>query len=339
MAGIGALGACLVETRPTDTLLVMSCVAVVFSMRLWLRRQVLNSIAAFLAGAMLLTLPYAVLYLSIYGMRPTPYMRLSAGIGFDDAALWWKSYLLLIDPRPWFPNGAGLLQRFPWIAAGLAGILATPFLRSERRPPLLLLSLLILTTWTSFFAYNDLQPGGLWLFENVHYFKWMFPGLLLLGFVVLRNLVGPHRLTAVCSCVLVVLATAIRLQPKQAGDHAAWMIQVAQTSPPFFTTYFGSLALKSSTKTLVNTRDFRALPDAEGFRMVLFHSGVTGDLSLVSRVPGIQTRDELSAIRWRISPRFGFPCWLPPYGCDGALQVTPSATRALQWPSRPRSGD
>ena len=317
LAGIGAISACIVETRPSDALLVIICGLMMLLMRLGARRPIVKLMPAVTAGVAVLAVPYLALHLAIYGLQPTPYMRLSAGIGFDATALWWKSYLLLIDPRPWLPDGAGLLHRFPWLVAGFAGMISVPFLRSERRTPLLLLGVLIAASWASFLAYNDLQPSGLWRFENVHYFKWTFPGLLLLGWVMVRNLLGAHRLPIIACCLAVVLPSAIHLEPKQADERApAWMIQIRQPQPPFFETYFGSLVLKMGSTTLVNTRDFRALPDAGGFRIILYRRAVSGTLRLLSRVHGISSRDDLSAVRWRISPRFGFPCWLSSLACD-----------------------
>ncbi len=323
IVGMGALSAAMIETRPTDALLVVVSFSAVLGSRSRARETVIAPMLAALAGGALLGLPYAVLYLSIYGWHPTPYMLLSNRIGFRATNLWWKSYLLLIDPRPWLPTGVGLLQRFPWLVASFAGMLSIPFLRSEQRAPFGLLSLLIATTWTLFFLYGDLQPSGLWLFQNIHYFKWTFPGLLLLGFIFVRNLAGPHRMVLSIIFSSVLLACMIQLRPKPAREQErAWVVQVPQAAPALLPTYFGSLILKAGPDNLVNTLDFRAMPDSEGFRIIAYYHAVTGPLSLISRVPGIESRAALSTVRWRISPHLGFPCWLPPYKCD--VMGTPS---------------
>ncbi len=318
MFASGTICMAVIETRPIDALLVVVWCACQLALRARPRQRLVVPFSALLAGAALLGIPYTTLYLLIYGWHQTPYMRLSAGIGFDAAALWWKTYLVLIDPQPWFPSGVGILTRLPWLAPGFAAILVSPWFRKEHRGPLIVLSLLVSTTWLTFLLYDDLQPSGLWLFENVHYFKWTFPGLLLLGLALFRHATRPNSEIVLTSCAIVLLTSAVRLVPRHAdGGDLAWMAQIAQSpQPPLFSTYFGSFGFETHSGSWTNTRDFRALPDGQGFRIIATHHGFADLLSLRSRVGTIEGGNAVQAVRWRISAKLGSPCWLPPYGCE-----------------------
>ena len=67
----------------------------------------------------MIVLPYGALHLRIYGFHPTPYMLGEQAIGFEFSRLGWKTYLLLIEPRPWYPGTVRDCSRaFPgWCSA------------------------------------------------------------------------------------------------------------------------------------------------------------------------------------------------------------------------------
>ena len=80
-----------------------------------------------IAGTFVVVAPYLAIYLAIYGPHATPYIQLSANFGFNFPQLGWKAQLLLVEPRPFYPYGQGLFERFPWVALGLAGLVSAAF--------------------------------------------------------------------------------------------------------------------------------------------------------------------------------------------------------------------
>ena len=74
-------------------------------------------------GAAIIVVPYAIIYRRIYGLHQTPYMVMSRGLGFTFHHPIWRAYTLFIEPREWFLQGVGMMQRCPWLVLGFAGVL------------------------------------------------------------------------------------------------------------------------------------------------------------------------------------------------------------------------
>jgi hypothetical protein len=201
-----------------------------------------------LAGALLVLVPGGLLWLRIDGFGPSPYVLSSRELGFSVAAIGWQSYLLLISPAPWFTFGAGITQRLPWVLPGLAGMLAAPWLtRGRARQLLLLLSAMIVACSLLFFSYVDLIPSGLWRYNNIHYFKWMLPGMALFAFLLLRGLVFGRRRAASLALAAVLVLYVVRWRPHPATEaEPAWMVQVARPTPGRDEAYFAAFTIRDA---------------------------------------------------------------------------------------------
>jgi hypothetical protein len=149
---LGLLAACIPLARPTEALLAAPCVLVALAADLGARRLRWMDVARLAAGVAIVAVPYAALYLRIYGPHPSDYMVTSDRVGFTLYDLGWKAYVILIDPRAWFMDGEGLLHRVPWLALGIAGLV--PALWRGRGPALL--AVLLLLQGGLYLSYVDL---------------------------------------------------------------------------------------------------------------------------------------------------------------------------------------
>ncbi len=317
LLAMGAIAGFVPITRPTDALLVAIWAVGAGSCALrddLLRRR---DLLALLAGALLVLVPGGLLWLRIYGFGPSPYVLSSRDLGFSVAAIGWKSYLLLISPAPWFTFGAGITQRLPWVLPGLAGMLAAPWLtRGRARQLLLLLSAMIVTYSLLFFSYVDLIPSGLWRYNNIHYFKWMLPGMALFAFLLLRELVFGRRRAASLALAAVLVLYVVRWRPHPAAEaEPAWMVQVAGPTPGWDETYFAAFTIRDERGVLVSIKDFRALPDSQGWRLIALRRPFYGSLLIGGLghppdgpVPPVWAK--AGTRRWSRSFGVRLPCWL-----------------------------
>lgn len=276
MLAIGVIAGLIPVARPTDALLVAVWAVGAGFGALRLHRLYARDLPVLLLGGLLSFGPAAALWILIHGFAQSDYMRNSAALGFDFGTLGWRTELLLVSPHPWFPEAAGLLQRLPWILPGLAGLLVLPWTGRGvgRRVLLATLAAMIVAYCALFFAYVDLIPPGLWRYNNVHYFKWTLPGLVLLGGLVLQRLLaGPHRgagfAVLVAACIVALLIDGLRLPARPVDDaHPAWMVQLRGPVPGWDDSYFGHMSIRDDRGEMLAVRDFRALPDRQGWRLV-----------------------------------------------------------------------
>jgi hypothetical protein len=242
------------------------------------------------AAAVLVLAPIVVLHLVIYGPAQSPYMRNSAGIGFTLYDLGWKTYVLLLDPYPWFLDGIGLARRIPWLALALAGLVPALFRGAKDR----VLAATLLLHAVLYISYVDLLPTGLWRFLNVHYFVWALPGWALLAALLLRDLARPGRALArpgrarwiaAASLPATALLLCLRAVPVPAADDApAKALDFAGPTPGFAASYFGDdLALHVELGDLHNFTGMRVLPTPHGVRVIALRRAFTGR---VGWVPG-----------------------------------------------------
>lgn len=153
---LGMLAMALPLFRPTDAIVSAICLAWAAMADLRAGRLRVRHIGLVAAGGGVLLLPYAALYLAIYGPHPTPYTLHSQEIGFTAQNPVWRAYVLLIEPRQWFFAGRGLFARMPWLILGVAGAIAAWL----RPGPARLLSLCLTAYCLLFVAYVDLLPTG-----------------------------------------------------------------------------------------------------------------------------------------------------------------------------------
>ena len=317
LAAIGLLGTAIVAIRPTDAFIPVLWVGGAALRAVLSGRARWADAAALGAGAGVVAIPFAILYLAIYGPQPSEYMRHSRTLGFAFAELPWKIVILLLQPRPWFPTGAALAARLPWLVPSFAGMVpAVLAARGATRLALALLASSIGLYWALFFSYIDLLPPGLWRYRNIHYFKWTWPGLGLFAFLWLRALAGPARKVAIASLAVVFLLMCVRLTPILVAESApARMIQFAAGSRDWHDVYFGDYRLADSAGEMTNVADMRGMPDASGLRVIALRRPFAGAVRFVDSHAARAIEPGPPLRRWAARVGLGYPCWLPPYPC------------------------
>lgn len=298
---LGVLPAAVMLLRPSDMLvpgLILAVIGVIA-----LRQHDWRSLGRLiLAGAAGLFVALG-LHLAIHGVAASAYMHQSADLGFSLHAFGWKAFVLLVEPRAWYGDGMGLLARHPWMALAVIGM---PF-AWRAGPAMRLLVLGVVGQMALYIAYVDLLPTGFWRYGNVHYWKWLVPGIGLIALVGLRGLMrapGWARGAAVGGALAVM---ALRITP--APGEPARALELPGPTPPFTDIYFAPLALTDSAGTQRNILDLRLVPFADGVRAI----GLRRDFVLpLLAAPGL----DLGPAR-PLAARLGFGwfCWLPPYGC------------------------
>ena len=315
IAMIGLLCACVPLFRPAD--LLMPALGLLLMLGWSLRDRSLRAgdPLALLAGAALPLVPYALLYLHIYGAHQTQYMAISRAIGFRFSDLGFKTVVLLIAPQPWFPSGAGLLERLPWMAFGFAGMaLLWTAPRGAPRRSLAMLLVMMLAAMTLLFAYADLLPSGLWLYANVHYFTWLMPSFALFGVLFLRAVAFGPRRAAILTLLALVLLSGVRLTPVRSDSAARMLIYATKQPVPWRRAYYNHERLSDRDGTFQNILTMRMLPDRGGLRVISLSRPFRGPLHWQDP-SGLATAIEPPPQRWRAKLGFGWPCWLPPYAC------------------------
>jgi hypothetical protein len=314
LALLGLCAAAVPLVRPTDA--VQSGIALLFVLIAGLRGRDmrLRHIGWLIFGGALVMVPYAALYLCIYGFHPMPYMLAEGNIGFAFSRLGWKTYLLLIEPRPWFPTGEGLLAVFPWLPLSIAEIvlLFVTWKQPAERAGLCMLALMILTYWTLYFAYVDLLPSNIWRYHVVHYLKWSLPGLGLLAWLFLSSVWRAPKWRHGIALAAVVVVLSVRLVPTLASaDARVDMIQYAVSSPPGGEeTYMHDWAFADRLGPL-GALGIRVLLDSQGVRLLPTRRGIVGPLTSPDQLAFLTGPPK----RWAARMTFSYPCWLPPYPC------------------------
>jgi hypothetical protein len=313
---VGFLAGIIPLFRPTETLLVLPCLAAVLLHDLRVRRLAARPWIVTIAAGLLPVLFYGVLYLRIYGPHPSEYMLNSRGIGFTLHDLGWKAYVILLDPRPWFLDGTGLLRRAPWVALAIAG-LAPALLRGRFSA---LLAVMLILHAILYLSYVDLLPTGLWRYNNVHYWTWAFPAYALLAVMLLRDLVRPvvrsQRAIAAVSVAATAVLAFVHLDPIAAGEgKPAKMLTFAGPDAGFDPLYFGALTMRDASGELGNIQDMRAFPVPSGMRVIALRRDFEGDESWVADRRPLGAIAAAQPRRWAIGLSLGRPCWAPGVRC------------------------
>ncbi|HZU62589.1 MAG TPA: hypothetical protein VFF98_02815 [Novosphingobium sp.] len=331
--GLGVLLGLIPLVRPGDAL-ITAMVGLCLLKPLLIDARRWPELGAICLGGLAVILPYGALHVAIYGLHPSAYMALSGAYGLNLGRLGWKAYLIFIEPRPWYPYGDGVLKRLPWFALGAAGLLVAAC-RKGRRWQVAVLALPALAYSAVMLAYIDLLPAGLWRFNNIHYFKWIFLLLALFCWTFLRDLKHHPRLS-LAAFLCVMLPAALRLEPVPAttGEPARLAVFPAGVTE-FADTYFSDIVLEDNAGHQVSSFDFHPVPDQAGLVLAeALRRDFAGNERLRPRLPAdhwpvegaaIRNTARLPAVpqgaiaRYRPALALGWPCWLPPYGCPASL--------------------
>ncbi|WP_264818183.1 hypothetical protein, partial [Acidomonas methanolica] len=274
-----------------------------------------KEIISITTGSFIALIPISYIYIKIYGFRLSDYMIHSRNLGFRIDLLWWKTYLLLVTPRPWFPDGEGLMEHMHWLFFGIAGIAMLPWVaRSRKDVPYVLLAVLCVSYSLLFFSYIDLIPGGLWRYNNIHYFKWLLPAMGLLAWYGLHVLFSQQWRIAASIIGAIFLVSCIRILPVQVPDGSShvWMLTLHEVPPAWTDSYFREFAVEDKYGKLSNINDFRSLPDSQGERWIALarpFDGKVHDITTNNRPSNLLVSWGMKLV-WRPDP-----CWIRPYAC------------------------
>jgi hypothetical protein len=280
--------------------------------------------------------PYGALYLTIWGLAPSEYGRMSAAIGFNFGKLGWRTYLLLVEPEPWYPSSVALLNRMPWLILSGAGLLAGLIHRRDRIR-VAIVALPTLAYCIPMICYRDIMPSSMWVYGNIHYYKWV---LLLAPLFAWQFVVSMREAPAVCAaCLAALLAlSCISFQPVVAGPDAPARLVVfaARRAVPDTTIVMGDTTLIDRAGSQQNSFEMHAIPAGDGLIKVLAQTrDFLGDERIVASppspsayraAPGVRADGTISAAafgpligRFKPEMQIGVPCWLPIYRCPQSL--------------------
>jgi hypothetical protein len=269
------------------------------------------------------------LYLAIYGVQATSYMRLSAAYGYDFAVFGWRAEMLLSSPRAWFDGGTGLIEALPWLPIGAAGMLWLAWMGvAERRILPIVLAASTTLYLVLMLAYNDMLPPSLWRFNNVHYFKWLFPAYALAAALLLRRAV--HRPAVLLALVPILALSAVRTVPVPAAPEtpARMLLFAAPAGAEENPLYFAASLVTDRRGLQHNIFDYRQVRTGAIVRMFALQHRFAGDERWIGngandpnwpRVDHAQDNNVVLAGPWPRRPyaRFtsrvavGYPYWLP----------------------------
>jgi len=316
----GALAAAPPLVRPADGLVGICALAVAAA--IGARRGLVTPrrIGLVLLGGVLVVLPYALLYLAIYGFRVSDYIRSGAAQGFAFGDLPWKAYVLLVTPQPWFPGERSLLETLPFLWPGCAGLVMLAVIGTARQRQVLALIAAVAIPFVAIqLAYTDFQPPGLWRFQNAHYLKWLFPlGGAGLWFWLKSFGVWRHWAVAMAATVALGALACLRILPVPVGEDrpARMLLFEGNLLRHWQEAYFASTVIRDDAGTLNNVGRFHQVPDERGERALAVARPFAGHARRLD--PGESppyTGWQAPYARYGERLSVGAPCWLDRPAC------------------------
>ena len=324
----GACGGAFLLFRPADLVILLPVVA--FSVtRAWRSggfRRIVTDASWFTGGFATTAAIAAAAYLAIYGPQESEYMLIARREGFDFLRLPLKWVVLVLDPHPLFPSGEALLAAYPWLLVGMIG--AVQFSLIKRSFPHTLLAATVLAYLTLYLCYVGLLPSGLWRFNLIHYFKWIFAPLGLFAFLALRSLGDRSnwRSFALAAAILVVpLCLHVRLAELPAtstftdSERGVLLvfteparldaIDIPLDSGNDSTLYFAPHSLTLDETALRPISDFHAFKTQSGSRLIFMHD-VSAREAAVELAPGNRIARHPDPKAFAAALGVGAPCWL-----------------------------
>jgi len=331
--GLGVVLGLLPLCRPADAIMAVPIVLPVLA-KLARHRLGWSMLARMiLAGTAVIGIGGCV-YLGIYGPHPSGYLKLSAVYGANFAWFGWKAYLILIDPRPWYPYGYGVLKIMPWLLLGLAGITVQIFSRKNRMITAILLATASVYS-VMMISYVDFLPSGLWKFGNFHYFKWLIPMFAAFAWIFVRDFA--HRpVASTIALVVAGLPAMLHIDAMPAArDEPARLVLFPAVRASFDDVYFARSGLTDRQGTQRAVYDFHPVPgDGGSVYAEPLRRDFAGDERWIFPADRLSWPDNGAPVRRIVLPGpfpmqpqarykatvgFGWPCWLPPYACPTDL--------------------
>ncbi len=340
----GALGAAVLATRPADAVAIAP---LFIYLMIWLYRSALlagNARHSFICGLVVCAAGlagicgYFAFNYSVYGGVLGNYFDISTNRnGFHFYDLPEKAVSIFLDAQPLYgPDGESVLLKMPWLSALLPGFIYMLIFGST---VFRLLGVVVLTQLLIYLPYSDLLPTGMWKYHNIHYFKWMFPYLWLLGLFSLlqaknelcnRRAVGILRYAVCAMLAVILLSIQVRLiditdlvEISKTGEAELVSIQIESRQPlvidlikmpdvvgGYREIYFGfENSVESSGIPLVPIRDFRLFPLNPGAQLLFIRPLRLERINVMPKELTIQ--GDASSIKcYRYSFALGWPAWL-----------------------------
>jgi hypothetical protein len=231
----------------------------------------------------------------VFGSVQGRYVQATVANGYFPAdlaekfvSLFFDGYALYLEPR------SGIAEHFPWMALSLLGL---GFVLLKGDWLLRTLALALCAQFILYLPYSDLLPTGVWRFHNLHYFKWTFPYMALLAWLLVAHALrswrddkkrAALRIGALLGAwtLLVSLSLSVDLSTVDASPSLSGS---AKTSEPFSLTlhtteidlidvtgmqgefadvYFGRHRLWVDGVEWHHVRDYRVLPAPWGIRVL-----------------------------------------------------------------------
>jgi hypothetical protein len=332
---VGLCAAAVAAFRPADAAvlsLVAATAAAAALLQAWPGwRGAARVAAAGVAGAAVAVIPTVAGYVAINGWHMNGYLTLSAEIGFEWRLLPARWVTIMLDPRPLFPDGEGLIVAFPWLAFGLGGMVAclvTPPDRGRRLPHALVAGATACHI-ALYLCYRDLHPQGLWRFYNYHYFKGALV-VLAVYTVLLCRVVAERRwggmLAAVAGLALLLPWRAelvgqdgplipvqsgrvLRLPPLTLRVGDAIMVPARGRFEDIFLNQHNVYVGDNEEKYYSSSADVRAIPRPGGLIITPLRRLRAGPIAVYFNL-GVKLTDSAPYLM-RQQLVFGVPCWLP----------------------------
>ncbi len=353
--GLAAAG--VAAFRPTDLMPLMTACAFCMGLATLRRttgwRPILAAASLGTAGTAIALAVVGGIYVLLYGFEQNGYVAGASLIGFEWRMIPQRWVTLFLDPRPLFTDGQGMIEAFPWLAAGLAGAAAIVVSPSARRDHIahLAVILAIVLHIALYLAFRDLHPDGLFRFRNYHYFKWVMPFLGLYGVLLLHSVVFGigHRLRLIAAAVL-ALCIALPWRAELVIDakttpglvapdgksavftngmpHFADALLIPATGE-WGDIYFGPHKLVIADRKYLYFGDFRAFPRPGGMMLVPLRPLIPGEANLAVS-PKVTLNATSPTVPARQTVTFGLPCWLPSrfYLCPTIEPIAPPVLRS-----------
>lgn len=314
---VGALAAVVIAIRPTDGLPLVPVAVHLLSVvaRSWAAGTVSrwNAIRALGSGIVAfgsIVSAYALLHVSIYGFKSSAYMAVAAQLGLDPPSVPFRFFVIFGDPRPFFGEGVGILERYPTVAIGLFGLIYTSvFWRRFVGIPAA-----VWLTFGLYLAFVDFLPSGLWRYNNIHYFSWTFPFLALLTFVAVAQILREGRVAR--ALVALVVAVPLVILGLSAGEQPVQSIQVVSGNEVHLASsgkrsiaavrlegiegsqnaiYFGDHVIDVDGARLKHIRDFRIVSANQSVYLIFNHP-LMAELLRISLAPDLSVGGSLTAV-------------------------------------------
>jgi Domain of unknown function (DUF7024) len=164
---------------------------------------------------------YFVFNKVVFGNPLGGYMQFAGANGYFPADLPEKFISLWLDAKTLYgENNAGLTEHYPWLFLSLAGFVWV-LLRGDAL--LRVAALAIGLLFALYMPYGGLPPKILWLYKNIHYFKWTFPFLALFAWLLVKQVLEglrrqegwalPVALLVAIPALLLSLHLAVNVKP------------------------------------------------------------------------------------------------------------------------------